>query len=56
MEHWRGIHDVKELVSNLSRAASFFLPDRIKNVLHGRIEPKVKGNLTVVRDVKAVNE
>ncbi len=56
MEHWRGLHDVKELVANLSRVASFFLPDRIKSVLHGRIEPKVKSNLTVVRDVKAVNE
>jgi uncharacterized membrane protein YkvA (DUF1232 family) len=56
MEHWRGIHDVKELVTNLSRAAAFFLPDRIKNVLHGRIEPKSKGNLTVVHDAKAVNE
>jgi uncharacterized membrane protein YkvA (DUF1232 family) len=56
MEHWRGIHDVKELVTSLSRAASFFLPDRIKNVLHGRIEPKAKSNLTVVRDVKVVNE
>ena len=56
MEHWRGIHDVKELVTSLSRVAAFFLPDRIKNVLHGRIEPKAKGNLTVVRDAKAVNE
>ncbi|MEW6128415.1 MAG: DUF1232 domain-containing protein [Acidobacteriota bacterium] len=56
MEHWRGTHDVKELVSNLSRVASFFLPERIKNVLHGRIEPRAKANLTVVSDAKVVNE
>lgn len=56
MEHWQGKHNIKELVSNLSRVASFFLPERIKNVLHGRIEPRAKGNLTVVSDAKAVNE
>jgi uncharacterized membrane protein YkvA (DUF1232 family) len=54
LEHWRGSHDVKELVNNLSKVASFFLPDRIKNVLHGRIEPKNK--LSVVQGTKAVNE
>jgi uncharacterized membrane protein YkvA (DUF1232 family) len=54
LDHWKGSHDIKELVANLSKAASFFLPDRIKNILHGRIEPKSK--LSVVQGTKAVNE
>jgi uncharacterized membrane protein YkvA (DUF1232 family) len=54
LDHWQGSHDIKELVGNLSKVASFFLPDRIKNVLHGRIEPKSK--LSVVQGTKAVNE
>ncbi len=55
MEHWEGTHDIKELITNISKVASFFLPDRIKNVLHGRIE--TKGKLKVVADAKrAVNE
>ncbi len=40
MEHWKGEHDVKELVTNISSVAEYFLPKRIKNVLRGRIEPK----------------
>jgi uncharacterized membrane protein YkvA (DUF1232 family) len=51
---WKGSHDIKELVANISKVASFFLPDRIKNVLHGRIEPKNK--LSVVQGTKAANE
>jgi uncharacterized membrane protein YkvA (DUF1232 family) len=54
LSHWKGSHDIKELVANISKVASFFLPDRIKNVLHGRIEPKNK--LSVVQGTKAVNE
>jgi uncharacterized membrane protein YkvA (DUF1232 family) len=53
-DHWRGSHDIKELVASMSKVAAFFLPDRIKNVLHGRIEPKNK--LSVVQGTKAVNE
>ncbi|MBI3653433.1 MAG: DUF1232 domain-containing protein [Acidobacteria bacterium] len=53
-EHWRGSYDIKELATNLSKVASFFLPERIKNVLHGRIEPKSR--LSVVQGAKAVNE
>jgi uncharacterized membrane protein YkvA (DUF1232 family) len=54
LSHWKGSHDIKELVTNISKVASFFLPDRIKNVLHGRIEPKSK--LSVVQGTKAANE
>lgn len=54
MEHWQGAHDIKELVSNIARVASFFLPERIKNVLHGRIE--TKGKLRAVPDAPAVGE
>lgn len=55
MEHWQGKHDVKELITNISKVASYFLPDRIKNVLHGRIEPKSK--LKVVSNPpRAANE
>lgn len=54
MDHWKGSADIKELVANMSKVAAFFLPERIKNVLHGRIEPKNK--LSVVQGTKAVNE
>lgn len=40
VEHWKGDVDIKALVTNIARAAEFFLPKRIKNVLHGRIEPR----------------
>lgn len=53
-EHWKGSPDIKELVASMSKVAAFFLPERIKNVLHGRIEPKNK--LSVVQGTKAVNE
>ena len=39
-EHWHGAHDIKGLVTNIASVASYFLPDRVKNVLHGRIETK----------------
>ena len=38
-EHWKGERDIKELVTNISRVAEYFLPKRIKNVLRGRVEP-----------------
>ena len=38
MKHWHGEMDLKELVTGVSRVAEYFLPRRIKNVLHGRIE------------------
>src|SRR5215470_11412171 len=40
IEHWKGTSDIKELVTNISKIAAFFLPDKVKNVLHGRIEKK----------------
>ncbi len=54
LNHWKGSHDIKELVAGMSKVAAYFLPDRIKNILHGRIEPKNK--LSVVQGTKAVNE
>ncbi|HSE97692.1 MAG TPA: YkvA family protein [Blastocatellia bacterium] len=42
MEHWKGERDIKELVTNIARVAEYFLPKRLKNVLRGRIEPRVK--------------
>ncbi|HKP85810.1 MAG TPA: DUF1232 domain-containing protein [Blastocatellia bacterium] len=48
LDHWQGKPDIKELVSNISNIAEFFMPKRLKNVLHGRIEPK--GRLTVITD------
>jgi uncharacterized membrane protein YkvA (DUF1232 family) len=51
MDHWRGEVDIKELVTNISKVAEYFLPKRVKNVLRGRIEPK--GRLTVFTDTPA---
>lgn len=48
LDHWTGEPDIKELVSNIAKIADFFMPKRLKNVLHGRIEPK--GRLTVIVD------
>ncbi|HYP25716.1 MAG TPA: YkvA family protein [Blastocatellia bacterium] len=39
MEHWKGEHNIKELVTNIASVAEYFLPKRLKNVLRGRIEP-----------------
>src|SRR5262245_51962343 len=51
MDHWKGQHDIKELVNSIARIAEFFLPRPVKNVLRGRIEPK--GRLNVVADAPA---
>lgn len=51
MDHWKGERDVKELVDSIVRIAEFFLPNPIKNVLRGRIEPK--GRLSVIADAPA---
>jgi hypothetical protein len=48
MDHWKGQRDIKELVDSIARIAEFFLPNPIKNVLRGRIEPK--GRLSVIAD------
>jgi uncharacterized membrane protein YkvA (DUF1232 family) len=37
-EHWKGSIDIKDLVTSISVAAEYFLPRKIRNVLHGRIE------------------
>ena len=46
LDHWEGGVDIKQLVENISNIASYFLPKRMRNALHGRIE--VKGRLHVV--------
>ncbi|MEK6304491.1 MAG: YkvA family protein [Acidobacteriota bacterium] len=51
MDHWRGGTDIKELVDSISKIAEFFLPDRVKNVLRGKIEPK--GRFSVMVDEPA---
>jgi uncharacterized membrane protein YkvA (DUF1232 family) len=38
LEHWKGDLDIKQLVTSIAQIAEYFLPKRIKNVLHGRIE------------------
>ncbi|HXG66912.1 MAG TPA: YkvA family protein [Blastocatellia bacterium] len=53
-DHWKGKIDIKELVTNISRVARFFLPKRMKNVLEGRIEPR--RNLRLVKKPPAMSE
>src|SRR5262244_1682271 len=48
LEHWRGDIDIKTLVESIAKIAGYFLPERIRNVLHGRIEKKTR--LSVVTD------
>ncbi|HLG15853.1 MAG TPA: YkvA family protein [Blastocatellia bacterium] len=54
LEHWRGNFDIKELVSNITNIAEYFLPKRLKNVLRGKIEPRTR--LSAVPEPHAVNE
>jgi len=51
MDHWKGQRDIKELVDSIARIAEFFLPNPVKNVLRGRIEPK--GRLSVLAEAPA---
>lgn len=57
MEHWHGRIDIKELVTNIAAIAEVFLPKRIKNALHGRIDrPRKRGaHLSVVGDSRAAD-
>ena len=54
LDHWKGEYDIHGLVTSISRVASYFLPKRMKNVLHGRIEGRTQ--LTAVPEARAVNE
>lgn len=54
MDHWKGKVDIKELVTSIANIAEFFLPQRLKNVLRGRIDPRPK--LKAVPERPAVNE
>ncbi|HZF38616.1 MAG TPA: DUF1232 domain-containing protein [Blastocatellia bacterium] len=46
-EHWDGGGDLAALVGRVERAAHYFLPRRIRQILLGRVEiaPQVKGGL-----------
>lgn len=46
-EHWSGKGDLAAVVEKIVRAAQYFLPKRVRQVLLGRvvIGPKVKGGL-----------
>jgi uncharacterized membrane protein YkvA (DUF1232 family) len=48
LEHWKGGVDIKQLVENIANIAAYFMPARMRNVLHGRID--VKSHLNVVTD------
>lgn len=48
LDHWRGQIDIKPLVENIARIAAYFMPERMRNVLKGRIE--AKGRMNVVTD------
>ena len=54
LDHWKGERDIKDLVTNLASIADYFMPKRLKNVLHGRIEPK--GRLTVITDTPGTSD
>jgi len=54
LEHWKGGVDIKQLVENIANIAAYFMPERMRNALHGRIE--VKGRLHVVTDPAAPKE
>jgi len=54
LEHWRGTVDIKQLVENIANIAAYFMPARMRNVLHGRID--VKGSLHVVTDTPVAEE
>jgi Uncharacterized conserved protein len=48
LEHWKGGVDIKQLIENIANIAAYFMPARMRNVLHGRIEGKA--HLNVVTD------
>ena len=48
LEHWKGGVDIKQLVENIANIAAYFMPARMRNVLHGKID--VKGRLNVITD------
>ena len=54
LEHWKGGVDIKQLVENIANIAAYFMPARMRNALHGRIE--VKGRFHVVTDAPAGEE
>ncbi|HKP12875.1 MAG TPA: DUF1232 domain-containing protein [Blastocatellia bacterium] len=54
LDHWKGTVDIKQLVENIANIATYFLPARMRNALHGRIE--VKGKLHVVTDPASPDE
>lgn len=56
MQHWHGRIDIRELVTNIAVIAEVFLPKRVKNALHGRIDrPRRRARLSVVGDSQAAD-
>lgn len=54
LDHWKGGVDIKQLVENMANIAAYFMPARMRNVLHGRIE--LKRQLHVVTDAPVGEE
>src|SRR5215813_668681 len=54
LDHWRGRIDIKQLVDNIANITAYFMPERMRNALHGRIEGKDRMN--VVTDMPASKE
>jgi uncharacterized membrane protein YkvA (DUF1232 family) len=54
LDHWKGGVDIKQMVENIANIAAYFMPARMRNVLHGRIE--LKRQLHVVTDAPVGEE
>ena len=54
LDHWKGGIDIKQLVDNIANIAAYFMPARMRNVLHGRIEGK--DHMNVVTDAPVGEE
>src|ERR1041384_1144334 len=54
LDHWRGGIDIKQLVDNIANITAYFMPERMRNALHGRIDGKNRMN--VVTDMPVSEE
>lgn len=45
VDHWRGGIDIKQLVDNIANITAYFMPERMRNALHGRIDAKSRMNV-----------
>ena len=61
MDHWKGEVDIKELVTNISKIAEYFLPktsqecaartDRAERKAHGHLPTRPRMNMTLARPI-----